>query len=73
MRLRPMATVRLPPTVGTGFALDPLTPDRTGANAQTAAQQKARGWVPEAMLISAVDPNGPIAPERDEEDYDEIE
>jgi len=42
-------------------------------DAPTAAQQKARDWLPEAMLFPAVDPNGPIAPERDEADEDEIE
>jgi len=42
-------------------------------DAPTAAQQKARGWLPEALLFPAVDPNGPIAAEHDEADEDEIE
>jgi hypothetical protein len=42
-------------------------------DAPTAAQRKAQNWLPEAMLFPAIDPNGPIAPEQDVTDEDEIE
>jgi ParB family transcriptional regulator, chromosome partitioning protein len=42
-------------------------------NASTEAQQKARDWLPDSLLFPAVDPNGPIAPEQDEADEDEID
>ena len=32
----------------------------------TAAQRKARDWLPEALLFPAVDPNGPTVQDEDE-------